>query len=209
MEEALANAGYEAFAAADGAEALEILERKQVDLIVLNALLPRVDGYELLEEIRGSRMEAPILVVSEQQGLGEKRRCFRLGADDYLVKPFEEEELLLRIEALLRRARLQTQRRLRVGETELIYDSLTVREGEKETALPRKEFLLLYQLLSYPNKTFTRGQLMDEIWDLNSESDEHTVNVHISRLRDRFRENRDFSIVTVRGLGYRAVKRAG
>lgn len=209
MEEALANAGYEVLAAADGAEALEILERKQVDLIVLNVLLPRVDGYELLEEIRGSRMEAPILVVSEQQGLGEKRRCFRLGADDYLVKPFEEEELLLRIEALLRRARLQTQRRLRVGETELIYDSLTVREGEKETALPRKEFLLLYQLLSYPNKTFTRGQLMDEIWDLNSESDEHTVNVHISRLRDRFRENRDFSIVTVRGLGYRAVKRAG
>lgn len=209
MEEALANAGYEVLATADGAEALEILERKQVDLIVLNVLLPRVDGYELLEEIRGSRMEAPILVVSEQQGLGEKRRCFRLGADDYLVKPFEEEELLLRIEALLRRARLQTQRRLRVGETELIYDSLTVREGEKETALPRKEFLLLYQLLSYPNKTFTRGQLMDEIWDLNSESDEHTVNVHISRLRDRFRENRDFSIVTVRGLGYRAVKRAG
>ena len=130
-----------------------------------------------------------------------------MGADDYMVKPFEEEEMLLRVAALLRRAKILTERKLTVGSTELIYDSLTVISNGTALVLPKKEFLLLYKLLSFHNKTFTRRQLMDEIWDLDTESDEHTVNVHINKLRDKFRDNHDFEIITVRGLGYKAVKR--
>ena len=207
MEDALADAGYEPVLACNGLEALEVLEAKHIDLIILDIMMPKMDGYELLRQIRESGMDMPVLLVTAKQTLSDKKKGFLLGADDYMVKPFEEEEMLLRVAALLRRAKILTERKLTVGSTELIYDSLTVISNGTAQTLPKKEFLLLYKLLSFNNKTFTRRQLMDEIWDLDTESDEHTVNVHINKLRDRFRDNHDFEIVTVRGLGYKAVKR--
>ena len=207
MEDALADAGYEPVLACNGLEALEVLEAKHIDLIILDIMMPKMDGYELLRQIRESGMDMPVLMVTAKQTLSDKKKGFLLGADDYMVKPFEEEEMLLRVAALLRRAKILTERKLTVGSTELIYDSLTVISNGTAQTLPKKEFLLLYKLLAFNNKTFTRRQLMDEIWDLDTESDEHTVNVHIKKLRDRFRDNHDFEIVTVRGLGYKAVKR--
>lgn len=207
MEDALADAGYEPVLACNGLEALEVLESKHIDLIILDIMMPKMYGYELLRQIRESGMDMPVLLVTAKQTLSDKKKGFLLGADDYMVKPFEEEEMLLRVAALLRRAKILTERKLTVGSTELIYDSLTVISNGTAQTLPKKEFLLLYKLLSFNNKTFTRRQLMDEIWDLDTESDEHTVNVHINKLRDRFRDNHDFEIVTVRGLGYKAVKR--
>lgn len=207
MEDALADAGYEPVLACNGLEALEVLEAKHIDLIILDIMMPKMYGYELLRQIRESGMDMPVLMVTAKQTLSDKKKGFLLGADDYMVKPFEEEEMLLRVAALLRRAKILTERKLTVGSTELIYDSLTVISNGTAQTLPKKEFLLLYKLLSFNNKTFTRRQLMDEIWDLDTESDEHTVNVHINKLRDRFRDNHDFEIVTVRGLGYKAVKR--
>lgn len=206
VEDVLLDAGYEPIVAANGLDALEILEEKHIDLMILDVMMPKMDGYELLEQIRSAGMEQPVLMVTAKQTLTDKKKGFLLGADDYLIKPFEEEEMLLRITALLRRAKIQTERRLTIGQTELVYDSFTVIREDETTVLPKKEFLLLYKLLSYPNKTFTRRQLMDEIWDMGSESDEHTINVHINKLRDRFRDSPDFEIVTVRGLGYKAVK---
>ncbi len=207
MEDALTDAGYEPLLARHGLEALEVLETKHIDLIILDIMMPKMDGYELLKQIRESGMDMPVLMVTAKQTLLDKKKGFLLGADDYMVKPFEEEEMLLRVAALLKRAKILTERKLTVGTTELIYDSLAVIANGTEQVLPKKEFLLLYKLLSFPNKTFTRRQLMDEIWDLDTESDEHTVNVHINKLRDRFRDNHDFEIITVRGLGYKAVKR--
>lgn len=205
LERILYGAGYEPVLAADGADALELLDRRYVDLILLDLQMPRLDGYGLLEQLRQSGSELPVLVHTNRQGMADKRRCFTLGADDYLTKPADDEEILLRISALLRRANRTAAHRLLVGNTLLRYDALTVTTGDETVELPFKEFMLLYKLLSCPNKIFTRRQLMDEIWDLESESGEHTVNVHINRLRQRFRDNRDFKLTTIRGLGYKAV----
>jgi len=206
MEDVLSDAGYEPLSARNGLEALEILEHKHVDLIVLDIMMPGMDGYELLRQLRESGQDQPVLMVTAKQTMPDKRKGFQLGADDYMTKPIEEEEMLLRIAALLRRSKIAAERKLVIGSTELYFDSLSVKQGGTVVELPKKEFMLLYKLLSYNNKTFTRRQLMDEIWDLDTESAEHTVNVHINRLRDRFKDNPDFRIVTVRGLGYKAVR---
>lgn len=205
MQDTLADAGYEPLTAADGCQALALLHRRHVDLMLLDVMLPGMDGFSLLDRLRREGSQVPVLVLTAREALADKRRGLRLGADDYMTKPADEEELLLRIRALLRRAQAISRRRLTVGGSTLIYDDLALQWDNVRVELPRKEFLLLYRLLSCPNKTFTRRQLMDEIWDLDTQSDEHTVNVHINRLRDRLKENRDFAIVTVRGLGYKAV----
>ena len=206
LERTLYSGGYEPLLACDGVEALEILDHKYVDLILLDLTLPRMDGNTLIEQLRRAGSELPVLVISESRSIADKTVTFTLGADDFVTKPLDGEELLLRIGALLRRARISTQHRLTIGSTELLYDSLTVTCNGQVSELPPKEFLLLFKLLSYPNKVFTRHQLMDEIWDLESESDDHTISVHINRLRNRFRDNPDFRIVTVRNLGYKAVR---
>ena len=206
MQDTLADAGYEPILAADGQQALELLACRHVDLMVVDVMMPRLDGFALLSRLRRSGSQMPVLILTAKEAQADKRQGLRLGADDYMTKPADEEELLLRIGALLRRAQAISSRRLTVGNTTLIYDDLAVEWDGKITELPRKEFQLLYRLLSCPNKTFTRRQLMDEIWDLDTDSDEHTVNVHINRLRDRFKGNPDFVIVTVRGLGYKAVR---
>lgn len=199
--------GYNALSAQDGAEALEVLDKNHVDLLVIDVMMPRMDGYTLTEQLRGGGSTLPMLMLSAKDGAADVRHGFVVGIDDYMKKPFDVEELLLRIRALLRRAKIATEKKIVAGSVTLDYDSLTVTTDKGRETLPQKEFLLLFKLLSYPDVVFTRLQLMDEIWGMDAESDEHTVNVHINRLRTRFAHCDDFEIVTVRGLGYKAVRK--
>ena len=207
MEAVLKRGGYNPILASDGLEALEIMDHKHIDLVLLDIMMPNMDGYEFTRTLRDGGSELPILMVTAKEAPDDKKRGFIAGTDDYMVKPVDEEEMLLRIAALLRRSKISAEHKLTVGGTVLDYDRLTVGDGESEVALPPKEFMLLYKLLSYQGKIFTRAALMDEIWDMDSESDPHTVDVHINRLREKFGQNKDFEIVTVRGLGYKAVKK--
>lgn len=206
MEAVLIENRYTPVLAKDGLEALEILDKQHIDLIVLDIMMPNMDGYELTKALRESRYNLPILMVTAKDTPSDKKKGFITGTDDYMVKPVDEEEMILRIAALLRRSQIVSEHRLIIGKTELYYDELTVKQGGKIEELPQKEFMLLFKLLSYQNKIFTRRQLMDEIWGLDSDSDERTVDVHINRLRERFKENGDFEIITIRGLGYKAVE---
>lgn len=199
--------GYNVLSAQDGAEALEVLDKNHVDLLVIDVMMPRMDGYTLTEQLRGGGSTLPMLMLSAKDGAADVRHGFVVGIDDYMKKPFDVEELLLRIRALLRRAKIATEKKIVAGSVTLDYDSLTVTTDKGRETLPQKEFLLLFKLLSYPDVVFTRLQLMDEIWGMDAESDEHTVNVHINRLRSRFAHCEDFEIVTVRGLGYKAVRK--
>lgn len=203
----LSDCGYRCLSASDGSEALDIMDREYIDLIVADIMMPEMDGCLMTKAIRDAGMDLPILMVTAKDQFDDLQKGFRSGADDYMVKPVNVKELVLRVEALLRRAKIQSEKKIKVGNTILDYDALTVTIHGKETILPQKEFYLLYKLLSYPNKIFTRPQLMDEIWGMFSETDERTVNTHINRLRERFSDCKDFEIVTVRGLGYKAVKK--
>ena len=196
--------GYDVLQAQDGVEALKLLENYHVDLLISDVMMPGLDGYDLTKEIRDSGYDFPILMATARDRLEDKRKGFASGTDDYMVKPVDVEEMFLRIEALLRRAKIQTEHKLTIGDTVLDYDALSVENHGARVELPKKEFYLLYKLLSYPKKIFTRQQLMDEIWGYDSEADERTVDVHIKRLREKFEDNTDFSIVTIRGLGYKA-----
>ena len=198
--------GYNVLEATNGVEALDVLEHKHIDLMVLDVMMPQMDGFTLTETLREGGSQLPILILSAKQNVGDIKKGFLVGIDDYLTKPFDFDVLLLRIKALLRRSKIVTENKLTVGSVTLDYNSYTVTTPEWEEQLPQKEFLLLFKLLSYPNVVFTRLQLMDEIWGMDAESDEHTVNVHINRLRTRFADTTDFEIVTVRGLGYKAVR---
>ena len=205
FEALLAGNGYTVSVAENGEKALSTMDKEHIDLVVLDIMMPKMDGYELTKTLREGDSNLPILMVSAKQLPADKNRGFAVGTDDYMTKPVDEEEMVLRVGALLRRSKIASERKLTVGSTTLYYDSLSVHTADGDTELPQKEFLLLFKLLSYPSKIFTRRQLMDEIWDMESESDERTVDVHISRLRDRFRSSEDFEISTVRGLGYKAV----
>ena len=207
MEAVLTRYGYEPVTAHNGLEALEVLDRKHVDLIILDVMMPRMDGYEFTNTLRMAGNTIPILMVTARETQSDKKRGFIVGADDYMVKPVDEEEMILRIAALLRRSKIAGERKLTVGKTTLLYDSLSVKTEEGMLELPQKEFLLLYKLLSSPGKIFTRIQLMDEIWGADSETGWETVTVHIGRLRRRFEGWEEFSIESVRGLGYKAVKK--
>lgn len=206
MEAVLLENGYTPILAKDGLEALEVLDKEHIDLIVLDIMMPNMDGYELTKVLRDSGYNLPILMITAKETLSDKKKGFIIGTDDYMVKPVDEEEMILRIAALLRRSQIASEKRLVIGKTELYYDELTLKQEGKTEMLPQKEFMLLFKLLSYQNKIFTRRQLMDEIWGLDSDTDERTVDVHINRLRERFKDNDDFEIVTIRGLGYKAVK---
>ena len=198
---------YTVTLAASGEEALSAMERTHVDLVVLDLMMPRMDGYEFTRELRAASNDLPILMVSARQLPEDRKKGFLAGIDDFMVKPVDEEELLLRIKALLRRAKIASERRIVVGGAVLDYDTLSVSRGGETMVLPQKEFLLLYKLLSYPGKIFTRIELMDEIWGADSETGWETVTVHVGRLRRRFEGWSEFEIVSVRGLGYKAVKK--
>ena len=190
----------------NGKDALEKLDGEHIDLVVLDVMMPEMDGYEFTKTLRESENDIPILMVSAKQLPTDKHKGFLVGTDDYITKPIDEEEMLLRLKALLRRAKIVSEHRIVVGTVVLDYDALTVTGHGTVQELPQKEFLLLYKLLSYPGKIFTRIQLMDEIWGMESDSGWETVTVHIGRLRKRFEGWNEFEIVSVRGLGYKAVK---
>lgn len=194
---------YEVVPAFDGEEALSLLDQNYIDLIITDLMMPKVDGYDLTKELRESGYQLPILVVTAKDTFPDKLKGFKLGIDDYMVKPIDVNELLLRVEALLRRARIIYEKKLEFPHVCLDYINLTVTVDGKSQILPQKEFQLLYKLLSFPNQTFTHQQLMDELWGYDSETDIRTVDVHVNRLRDRFREIPYFQILTVRGLGYK------
>lgn len=198
---------YTVFTAENGEEALEIMDCRHIDLVVLDVMMPKMDGYEFTRTLRQTNNHLPILMVSAKQLPSDKKQGFLVGTDDYMTKPIDTEEMLLRIRALLRRARIANERRIVIGDMVMDYDALTVTKNGKSQELPQKEFLLLYKLLSYPGKIFTRIQLMDEIWGADTETGWETVTVHIGRLRKRFEGWEEFEIVSVRGLGYKAVKK--
>ena len=207
MKAVLEREGYTVILAENGEDAMKQMESEHIDLCVLDVMMPKMDGYELTKTLRECESSLPILMVSAKQLPADKKQGFLVGTDDYMTKPIDEEELLLRIKALLRRAQIFNERKIRIGEVVLDYDSLTVTRKEEVQELPQKEFLLLYKLLSYPGKIFTRIQLMDEIWGAESDSGWETVTVHIGRLRKRFENYPEFEIESVRGLGYKAVKK--
>ncbi len=207
LQAVLESAGYEVFTAEDGQAALDTMDRQYVDLVVLDVMMPNMDGYEFTKTLRQCNISLPILMVSAKQLPADKKQGFLVGTDDYMTKPIDEEEMLLRINALLRRAKIATERRIKIGDVILDYDTLTVGRGHEVQELPQKEFLLLYKLLSYPGKIFTRIQLMDEIWGADSDTGWETVTVHVGRLRKRFQDWPEFEIQAVRGLGYKAVKK--
>jgi len=198
---------YTVFLAENGADALKVMEKEHIDLVVLDIMMPEMDGYTFTEEIRGADNDLPILMVSAKQLPEDRRKGFLAGTDDFMVKPIDEEEFLLRVKALLRRARIASERQIKIGEVVLNYDALTVSRGQETLLLPQKEFMLLYKLLSYPGRIFTRIELMDEIWGSDSETGWETVTVHVGRLRRRFEKWPEFEIISVRGLGYKAVKK--
>lgn len=201
------NAGYRAFGATDGLDALNLMDNTHIDLIVADIMMPKMCGYELTKELRSLGNSIPILMVTAKDDYDSLQKGFSFGADDYMIKPVNVNELLLRIQALLRRARINSEKKIVIGSTIIDYESMTVKYNNDDIVLPLKEFNLLFKLLSFPGKIFTRQQLMDEIWGMDSETDDRTINTHINRLRDRFSNNQDFEIVTIRGLGYKAVKK--
>ena len=198
---------YQTFGADRAETALEILDREYIDLIVTDIMMPGMDGFEFIRQLRESQIDLPILIITAKSDIMDKQTGFFAGADDYMVKPIDINELVLRVNALLRRAKSVSEKRLTFGGTTLEYNTWTVADQNGIQVLPQKEFQLLYKLLSYPGQIFTRQHILDDIWGINNYEDSHTLDVHISRLRERFKKNTDFEIATIRGLGYRAVKR--
>lgn len=197
---------FTCYPALSGVEALEIIEKEHIELMISDIMMPNMDGYELVKSLRRANYNFPILLVTAKNQFEDIEQGFITGADDYMTKPINVNELVLRVNALLRRAKIASENSITVGDTTLNRESFTVTVKNEEILLPQKEFLLLFTMLSYPNKIFTRQQLMDEIWGIFSETDERTINTHINRVRDRFSDSKDFKIITIRGLGYKAVK---
>lgn len=198
--------GYAVKGVSNGAEALDALDKEYYDLIISDIMMPVMDGYTLVRRLRESGSGTPVLMITAKDAFDDMRLGFLSGTDDYMVKPVNVNEMVLRIGALLRRAQMINERRQVIGGTVLSCDSLTVSTEQGSVVLPQKEFMLLYKMASFPGRIFTRQQLMDEIWGYDSDSDTHTVDVHIGRLRERFRDSKDFKIVTIRGVGYKVVK---
>ena len=202
----LSRNGYTVTGVSNGQEALDAMDADFYDMIISDIMMPVMDGYELVRQLRDVGNTTPVLMITAKDAFDDMRLGFQSGVDDYMVKPINVNEMVLRVQALLRRAQMIHDRRQTIGDTVMECDSLTVTVSGESTVLPQKEFMLLYKMAAYPGKIFTRQQLMDEIWGYDSDSDTHTVDVHIGRLRDRFRDNRDFKIVTIRGVGYKVVK---
>lgn len=206
FQKVLTQNGYSVKGVENGKAALAALEKEYADLIISDIMMPVMDGYELVRALREVNIQIPVLMITAKDAFDDMRMGFLSGTDDYMVKPVNVNEMVLRVGALLRRAQMINERRLVIGNTEMLLDSLTVTTGEDSYVLPQKEFMLLYKMASYPGRTFTRQQIMDDIWGYEAESDPHTVDVHIGRIRERFRENKDFQIVTIRGVGYKVMK---
>ena len=198
--------GYSVVGVSNGQEALDEMENGFFDIVISDIMMPVMDGYEFVRALRESGNNVPVMMITAKDAFDDMQNGFLSGSDDYMVKPVNVNEMVLRVGALLRRSQIANERRITIGSTVFECDSLTVTEGRDQVILPQKEFMLLYKMASYPGKIFTRQQLMDEIWGYDSLSDTHTVDVHIGRLREKFGESKDFKIVTMRGVGYKVVK---
>lgn len=206
FQHVLTKNGYTAVGVSNGEEALAAMDTSYYDLIISDIMMPKLDGYELVRSLREAGNSIPVLMITAKDAFDDMRLGFVSGSDDYMVKPVNVNEMVLRVSALLRRAQMANERRQVIGGTVLECDSLSVHTGGENMVLPQKEFMLLYKMVSFPGRIFTRQQLMDDIWGYETETDTHTVDVHIGRLRERFRDNPDFRIVTMRGVGYKVVK---
>lgn len=198
--------GYAVKGVSNGREALDAMEQEYYDLVISDIMMPVLDGYSFVSQLRSAGNTTPVLMITAKDAFDDMRLGFLSGSDDYMIKPVNVNEMVLRVSALLRRAQMINERRQVMGGTVMECDSLTVTTEGSSFVLPQKEFMLLYKMASFPGRIFTRQQLMDEIWGYESDSDTHTVDVHIGRLRERFRDNKDFKIVTIRGVGYKVVK---
>lgn len=205
MRVILSEAGYNVKIASDGMKALKLLDKEYIDLIIADLMMPEMNGHEFINTIRSNGMDTPVIVVTAKLLAEDKYQAFIEGADDYITKPVDVQELLLRIKALLRRSNIASEQKLTIGKVTLDYAALTVQRENEVQTLPKKEFYLLFKLLSYPDKIFTRLQLMDEIWGMNTSSVDTTVNVHINRIRNKFKDYPEFKIVAIKGIGYKAV----
>lgn len=197
--------GFQVFHSEDGEAALEVFLKMKIDLMIVDIMMPKKDGYELVQELREANYTLPILMVTAKDTYPDKKMGFELGVDDYMTKPIDMDELVLRVNALFRRSKISIDRKITIGDLVLDQENLEVRTPKETVVLPKKEFYLIYKLLSYPNKIFTRQELMDDIWGYDSEADERTVDVHIKRLREKFNDYKEFEIITIRGLGYKGV----
>lgn len=202
---------YTIYVAENGEEALSLMEKHQVDLLISDIMMPVMDGYALVKALRETKYTLPILMITAKSQLESLEEAFKLGVDDYMVKPIRLAELVLRVQALLRRAQLETEKVLHFEHTRLDYNALTLTDLESEEVyqISRKEFYLLYKLLSNPEKIFTRLDLLDDIWGMEEDFDERLVDACIKRIRQKFKENKDFEIVTIRGLGYKGTIKNG
>lgn len=207
MRETLESERYTVFEAKNGEEALEIIEKEHIDLAIVDIMMPKLNGYAFTKSLRAADVEIPVLMVSAKQLSDDRKKGFASGIDAYMAKPIDPEELLMHVKALLRRAHIASEKKIVIGDVVLDYDAYTVTRHGQTQELPQKEFLLLYKLLSYPDKIFTRIQLMDEIWGMECDTGWETVTVHIGRLRRRFEDWQEFEIQNIRGLGYKAVKK--
>ncbi len=207
FQKVLEKNGYQVKNASDGAQALEVLDKEYIDLIISDIMMPVMDGYELVSELRSAGYQIPVLMITAKGSFDDMRQGFLSGGDDYMVKPVNVNEMVLRVGALLRRAQILNEHKIVIGSTEFDYDAMTVTTDKESLVLPKKEFLLLYKLAASPGRTFTKQQLMDEVWGYETEVDPHTIEVHIGRIRERFKDNPDFEIVTMRGIGYKVVKK--
>ena len=194
---------YNTYEATNGEEALNVLDQSYIDLIVSDIMMPKMDGYELIKSLREAKYDVPILIITAKSEIEDKKEGFLLGADDYMVKPIDIEEMLLRIQVLLRRSKSASEKKIQIGDLLLNYNQLSVIKKDKVYNLAQKEFYLLYKLLSTPNTIFTRQELIEEVWGLESDSDYRTVDVHIKRIREKMKDVDEFEIVTIRGIGYK------
>ena len=204
MEARLKNL-YTVYLAENGKKALEFLEKKEIDMILVDAMMPVMDGFEFLKQLRSSHNETPAIMVTAKNAIGDKTTAFELGIDDYLTKPIDFDELKLRIKAVLRRSKISSEKQIKIGDLIIDYDSFSIIKNDERITFPQKEFLLLYKLLSYPNTIFTKEQLLNSIWGIDSESDESTIRTHTNRLREKISKFDEFELVTIRGIGYKAV----
>ena len=201
----LEKANYTVFDTKNGEEALELMDRQYVDLIVTDIMMPEMNGYELIKELRDANYNTPILIITAKEDIEDKRVGFSLGADDYMVKPINIDELIMRVKSLLKRSNQANEKKIKIGDVELDYDKLEIRKKDKVYQLTQKEFYLIYKMLSTPDTIFKRQDLIEEIWGLENESDFRTVDVHIKRLREKLEDINEFEIVTIRGIGYKAI----
>lgn len=201
----LTKSNYTVFESKNGQEALDVLDKEYIDLIVTDIMMPQIDGYELIKLLREAKYETPILIITAKEDIEDKKQGFNLGADDYMVKPINIDELILRVKSLLKRSKLTTEKIIKIGNVELNYDRLEIKKEDKTYKLTQKEFYLLYKLLSKPDTIFKRQELIEEIWGLENESDYRTVDVHIKRIREKLEDIKEFEIITIRGIGYKAM----